>query len=116
MYNTEKRVAQVKKRIMERHCRQERGKVCCLSALCAFLFLSLVGALGMVQGQPVDAAGMYGAILLHEDAGGYVLVAVISFTVAVVMTVLCVRFRERERRGQGTEIRNVSWQQEDKNR
>ncbi|CUP62496.1 Bacterial Ig-like domain (group 2) [Blautia obeum] len=44
----------------------------------------------MMQSQPIDITGMYGTILLHEDAGGYVLVAVISFTVAVVITALCI--------------------------
>ena len=38
---------------------------------------------------------MYGTILLHEDAGGYVLVAVISFTVAVVITALCIKFQKK---------------------
>ena len=48
-------------------------------------------------GQPMDTAGMYGAILLHEGAGGYVLVAVAVFTLAVVITVICMRLHERER-------------------
>ncbi|WP_172679285.1 Ig-like domain-containing protein, partial [Blautia obeum] len=61
-----------------------------LSVLCTLLFLSLVGTMGMMQSQPIDITGMYGTILLHEDAGGYVLVAVISFTVAVVITALCI--------------------------
>ena len=46
---------------------------------------------------------MYGAILLHEDAGGYVLVAVISFTVAVVITALCIKFRKKGQKSQDAE-------------
>ena len=83
MYDTEKRIELVKKRMHEYHRRQERRTVCRLSVLCTLLFLSLVGTMGMMQSQPIDITGMYGTILLHEDAGGYVLVAVISFTVAV---------------------------------
>lgn len=67
---------------------------------CVLLFLSLVGTVGTVQGQPMDTAGMYGAILLHEGAGGYVLVAVAVFTLAVVITVICMRLHERERQKQ----------------
>ena len=74
-----------------------------LSALCVLLFLSLVGTVGTVQGQPMDTAGMYGAILLHEGAGGYVLVAVAVFTLAVVITVICMRLHERERQKQKRE-------------
>ena len=47
--------------------------------------------------------GMYGTILLHEGAGGYVLAAVISFTVAVVITALCIKFRKREQKSQDAE-------------
>lgn len=67
-----------------------------LSVLCALLFLSLLGTVGTVQSQPMDAAGMYGAILLHEGVGGYVLEAVISFTAAVVLTALYIKFRKRK--------------------
>ena len=74
MYDTEKRIELVKKRMHEYHRRQERRTVCRLSVLCTLLFLSLVGAMGIMQSQPINVTGMYGTILLHEDAGGYVLV------------------------------------------
>ena len=51
----------------------------------------------------INATGMYGTILLHEGAGGYVLVAVISFTVAVVITTLCIKFRKRGQKSQDAE-------------
>lgn len=53
---------------------------------------------------PADrAAGMYGAILLHESAGGYVLLAVATFMLAVVITVVCMRLHEREKQKQKQE-------------
>ena len=103
MYDTEKRIELVKKRMYEYHRRQERRTVCRLSVLCTMLFLSLVGAMGIVQSQPINATGMYGTILLHEGSGGYVLVAVISFTVAVVITALCIKFRKRGQKSQDAE-------------
>ena len=103
MYDTEKRVALVKKRIAEHRRRQARRSIRSLSALCVLLFLSLVGAMEIMQSQPINATGMYGTILLHEDAGGYVLVAVISFTVAVVITALCIKFRKRGQKSQDAE-------------
>ena len=114
MYDTEKRVALVKKRIAEHRRRQVRRSIRSLSALCVLLFLSLVGTVGTVQGQPMDTAGMYGAILLHEGAGGYVLVAVISFTVAVVITVLCIKFSKKGQQGQHTAKENIPKQWEEK--
>ena len=114
MYDTDKRVALVKKRMAKHHRRQVQRSIRRLSALCLLLFLFLVGAVGMVQSQPMDVAGMYGAILLHEGAGGYVLVAVISFTKAVVITVLCIKFGKKGQQGQHTAKENIPKQWEEK--
>ena len=38
-------------------------------------------------------------MLLREDAGGYVLVAVVSFAAAVVITALCFHLRKKEWQG-----------------
>ena len=46
---------------------------------------------------------MFGAMLLREDAGGYVLVGVASFTAAAVLTVVCMRLHEREKREKNNE-------------
>ena len=100
MYDTEKRVELVKKRMYEYRRRKARHRVYPLFALCSLLFLSLAGALGTVQLPPMDAAGMYGAILLHEGVGGYVLVAMTAFVLAVVITVICMRLHEREKKQQ----------------
>ena len=60
------------------------------------LFAALMQAAGTVvgPGQP-EAWGSFGAMLLREDAGGYVLVAVVSFAAAAI-TALCFRLRSRE--------------------
>ena len=50
------------------------------------------------------------------SVGGYVLVGVISFATAVMITVLCIRLREREHCGQGTGKGNASQQREGKNK
>ena len=114
MYDTQKRVALAKERIAEYRRRQARRSIRSLSVLCALLFLSLLGTVGTVQSQPMDAAGMYGAILLHEGVGGYVLVAVISFTAAVVITAVCISFRKREQPGQDTEKEQIPQHKEAK--
>ena len=54
MYDTEKRIELVKKRMHEYHRRQERRTVCRLSVLCTLLFLSLVGAMGIMQNKPIN--------------------------------------------------------------
>ena len=114
MYDTKTRIALVKKRMHEYHRRQELRAVCRLSVLCTLLFLSLVGAMGIMQSQPINVTGMYGTILLHEDAGGYVLVGVVSFAAAAVITALCFRLRNRENRRKGGADKPARHEKEEK--
>ena len=97
MYDTARRVALVKQRVRENTRRRQRREVISLSAACMLLFAVLMQAAGTVvgPGQP-EAWGVFGAMLLREDAGGYVLVAVVSFAAAVAITALCFRLRNRE--------------------
>ena len=65
-----------------------------LSALCLLLTVSLVGAISAFSGQGQSyVPGLYGATMLLEDAGGYVLVGALAFIAAVAITVLCIRYR-----------------------
>ena len=104
MYDTARRVALVKQRVRENTRRRQRHGIYGLSAACVLLFAVLMQAAGTVAGpgQP-EAWGVFGAMLLREDAGGYVLVAVVSFAAAAAITALCFRLRSREnRRKDGT--------------
>ena len=97
MYDTARRVALVKQRVRENTRQRQRREAISLSAACMLLFAALTQAAGTVVGQGQTAAwGVFGAMLLREDAGGYVLVAVVSFAAAVVITALCIRLRIRE--------------------
>lgn len=97
MYDTARRVALVKHRVRENTRRRQRREAISLSAFCLMLFTALAGAADalIVRGQTA-AWGAFGAMLLREDAGGYVLVGVVSFTAAAVITTLCFRLRIRE--------------------
>lgn len=45
----------------------------------------------------IESADEAGSSLLDEGVGGYVLVAVTSFMVAVVVTVLCIRWNKKKK-------------------
>ena len=76
--------------------RVQRRSIGALGAAGCALFAALISALGAVTGLDSAAAiGTGGVMLLYEDAGGYVLVGVIAFAAAVVITVACVRHREK---------------------
>ena len=100
MYDTARRVALVKQRVRENTRRRQRREAISLSAACMLLFAVLMQAVGTVAGpgQP-EAWGVFGAMLLREDAGGYVLVAVVSFAAAAAITALCFHLRKKEWQG-----------------
>ena len=114
MYDTARRVALVKQRVRENTRRRQRCGVYRLSAACMLLFAALMQTAGMVIGQGQSAAqGIFGAMLLREDAGGYVLVAVVSFAAAAAVTALCMRLRIKDNQNQdGTDKPNRHEQEE----
>ena len=114
MYDTARRVALVKQRVRENTRRRQRHGIYGLSAACMLLFAVLTQAAGIVvgPGQP-EAWGVFGAMLLREDAGGYVLVAVVSFAAAAI-TALCIRLRNRENQKKGGTNKPARYEQEEK--
>ena len=115
MYDTARRVTLVKQRVRENTRRRQRREAISLSAACMLLFMVLMQTAGTVvgPGQP-EAWGAFGAMLLREDAGGYVLVAVVSFAAAAVITALCFRLRKRENQKKGGADKPDPQEQEEK--
>ena len=115
MYDTARRVALVKQRVRENTRRKQRRGIYGLSAMCMLLFAALMQAAGTVVGPGQTAAwGAFGAMLLREDAGGYVLVAVVSFAAAATITALCFRLRNRENRRKDGANKHARHEQEEK--
>ena len=99
MYDTAMRVKLVKIRIRKKQRQHEKFNFYKLAVLCVILSSSLVymvyDAIGINK---AVTYGMYGSILLHEDAGGYIMVAIISFIAAVIITFICIKYKEKEDR------------------
>ena len=115
MYDTARRVALVKQRVRENNRRRQRRGIYGLSAMCMLLFAALMQTAGTVvgPGQP-EVWGVFGAMLLRQDAGGYVLVAVVSFAAAAAITALCIRLRIRENQKKDGEDKPNRHEQEEK--
>lgn len=96
MYDTTERVRRVKQTALRLIQKRERTALRRLGTLCTALALGLTGALAHFIGGAPGAAvqGAYGATLLADS----VLVGVASFTAAAVLTVVCMRLHEREKR------------------
>ena len=90
MYDTTERVRRVKQTALRLIQKRERTALRRLETLCTALALGLTGALAHFIGGAPGAAvqGAYGATLL----------GVASFTAAAVLTVVCMRLHEREKR------------------
>ena len=110
-----RRVALVKQRVRENTRRRQQREAISLSAFCLMLFTALAGAADalIVRGQTA-AWGVFGTRLLREDAGGYVLVGVVSFAAAAAFTALCFRLRNRENQKKGGADKPNRHEQEEK--
>ena len=108
MYDTARRVALVKQRVRKNTRRRQRRGVGGLSAVCLLLLAALMeSADALIAPGQTAAWGAFGAMLLREDAGGYVLVGVVCFAAAAAITALCFRLRSKEnRRKDGTDKPN----------
>ena len=115
MYDTARRVALVKQRVQENTRRRQRREVGGLSAVCLLLLAALMeSADALIAPGQTAAWGSFGAMLLREDAGGYVLVAVVSFAAAATITALCFRLRNRENRRKDGANKHARHEQEEK--
>ncbi len=116
MYDTVRRVALVKQRVRENTRRRQRREAISLSAACMLLCAALMQTAGTVVGPGQTAAwGAFGAMLLREDAGSYVLVGVVCFAAAVVITALCFRLRNRENQKKDGADKPTRHEQEEEN-
>ena len=101
----EERVASLHTRMEARERKQERRKTSLLGAACAVLTVCLlVLVFGGTAAHRGGAVEMYsGSIMLFENAGGYVLTALIAFVVGMLATLLGLRYRERAGRAETEE-------------
>ena len=97
------RVAALHLRMAALRERRERRKTAALGAGCAWLAACLT-ALIFSGSHPGGTAGAYtGAAMLFEDAGGYVLSAVLAFMLGVIVTVVCIRYKSKHESGRDDE-------------
>lgn len=83
--------------------KRERKKLFALASSATLLMVTLVFTIARLSETRI--AGMnrtvYGSFLLSPEAGGYVLVAVIAFTIGVLLTLLTQKYRKGGKGGIG---------------
>ena len=104
---TETRVREIRCRTQQYRKRYEAWLFSCLT-LCSLFLLAGIGVLFRSVQTPgiVSIAEGYGAVLLRDGAGAYVVIGIAAFVVGASVTVLCIRLKNRsknrtDRTGQG---------------
>lgn len=88
MYDTQMRVAMVAQRVKVLRRKKENRLNAMLSAFSLILTGSIAGMISVCGGGGQSrVVGLYGTTMLFEDVGGYVLVSVLAFITAVVITI-----------------------------
>ena len=97
-YTTEEALAEIMQRRDQIILRRDRRACRMLSGTAGALFAVLVLVIALLPGKAtVSSSGsVYGSFLLSQEAGGYVLAAVIAFALGVCVTLLCLRYRRRK--------------------
>ena len=96
---TDTRVRASRSRTRQYRARCEARQLSILTA-CSLLLLAGIGLLlNHAQSSGVaTVAGAYGAVLLQDGAGAYVVIGIAAFAAGVAVTVLCVRLKSRAAR------------------
>ena len=96
---TDTRVRAIRSRTRQYRARCEARQLSILTA-CSLLLLAGIGLLlNHAQSSGVaTVAGAYGAVLLQDGAGAYVVIGIADFAAGVAVTVLCVRLKSRAAR------------------
>ena len=91
------RVSSLHERMDRRRRTKERRKTAAIGCAAAIL---ATGLLVLIFGGPArigGASGEYsGSMMLFDHVGGYVLVGIISFTAAVIITVISMRWKKKQ--------------------
>lgn len=95
---TEVRVREIRSRTRRYRRRCENRQLSGLTALSVCLFVAIGAVFGSVQSPGIaDVADGYGAVLLRNGAGAYVVIGIVAFVVGVSATVLCIRLKNKSK-------------------
>ncbi|MCR5686046.1 MAG: hypothetical protein K6G81_11650 [Lachnospiraceae bacterium] len=93
---------------------RRRGIYTSMGTLAALMLIAMAAAIYRFAGFGEVAASysVYGAFMLPEAAGGYILVAVLSFAAAVIITIICMKIAAGKHRPDGGSPQNIPGKEE----
>lgn len=96
-YSIEDSLAQIETKKKRLIYRKKKRDVNILAGSLVLCFMVLAAAFEQLSGLSLvpDNYSKYGSFMLPQQAGGYVIVGVLCFAVAVVITLLCIKWKEK---------------------
>ena len=103
MRSTEERIDLMHAKVQEMHRVHDKKLITVLGGASVLMALILIVFTAYMVGAPgaITDTAMAGTSMLSESAGGYVLVAVVSFIVAVMITVACLKMQQKGKKTPG---------------
>ena len=96
---TENQIREIRRRTQQKRHRLENRLLSGLAVSCLFLITGICMILERVKAPGVSTVtNGYSTVLLQEGTSAYVVTAIIAFCVGVGVTVLCIRYRNRQER------------------
>ena len=93
---TETRVREIRSRTRQYRRQHENRVLFSLAAFSLFLLAGIGGVFKSAQTPGIAAvADGYGAVLLRDGAGAYVVIGLFAFVIGVTVTVLCIRLKNK---------------------
>ena len=108
-YNAEEQLQKVMQRKGMYQSRKSRHLSECLAVAAVCLVIGFAAVLSGFSASEASnvADSAYGAFLLSSNSGSYVLCGVVAFVCGCVITLLCVRSRQRQDAGKPEEIKEI---------
>ena len=97
-YSTDEAMAEIMRRKISILDRKRKNMNMALSAAAIVLFAMLISTIALIKGSSAESAdvSVYGSFILGEEAGGYILVALLAFILGVVVTILCRNYTNKK--------------------
>ena len=93
---TETRVREIRSRTQQYRKRYEIRLLSCLTVYSLFLLAGIGVLFRSVQAPGIaSVAKGYGAVLLRDGAGTYVVIGIAAFAAGVALTMLCIRLKSK---------------------
>jgi len=103
-YSIDESMQQITEKSRELKIKKQRRNVGFIAVSAVSVMVAVIATIYSYAGLDISGMGpsgnsyvKYGAFMVPNEAGGYILVGVVCFVLAVVFTLMCLKFKEKSR-------------------